>query len=69
MSFVVTPAKNEYDHPHLRIGRIIGIVIIVFLVIILITSCFTSVPAGFTGVRLLIILWIVAFILKLLGLV
>ena len=50
MSFFVTPAKNEYDHPHLRIGRIIGIVLAVFFLIILITSCFTSVPAGFTGV-------------------
>lgn len=50
MSFFVKPAKNEFDYPHLRIGRIIGIVIIVFLAIILTTSCFTSVPAGFTGV-------------------
>ena len=50
MSFFVTPAKNEYDHSHLRIGRIVSILIIVFLAIILITSCFTSVPAGFTGV-------------------
>lgn len=50
MSFFVKPAKNEYDHSHLRIGRIVGIVFIVIFTFILITSCFTSVPAGFTGV-------------------
>ncbi|MBR6253166.1 MAG: prohibitin family protein [Clostridia bacterium] len=50
MSFFVKPAKNEYDHSHLRIGRIVSIVFIVIFAIILISSCFTSVPAGFTGV-------------------
>lgn len=50
MSFFVKPAKDNYDYPKVRIGRIITCVVVIIFLIILITSCFTSVPAGFTGV-------------------
>jgi len=50
MSFFVKPAKDNYDYPKVRIGRIVACVIAIIFLIILITSCFTSVPAGFTGV-------------------
>ena len=50
MSFFVKPSKNEHDYTRIRIGRIVACVIAVLFLIILITSCFTSVPAGFTGV-------------------
>ena len=50
MSFFIAQPKNEYDTTHLRIGRIVACVVAVFILLILITSCFTSVPAGFTGV-------------------
>ena len=50
MSFFVAPPKNEHDYAHLRIGRIVACVVAVFILLILILSCFTSVPAGFTGV-------------------
>ena len=41
--------KTEYGN-ELRIGRLIGTVVTVIVLIVLILSCFTSVPAGFTGV-------------------
>lgn len=41
--------KTEYGK-ELRIGRLIGTVVAVIVLVILILSCFTSVPAGFTGV-------------------
>lgn len=41
--------KTEYGR-ELRIGRVIGVVVAVILLVILLLSCFTSVPAGFTGV-------------------
>ena len=50
MSFFVVPPKNEYSSSRLRIGRIISITVAIIILIILVTSCFTSVPAGFTGV-------------------
>ena len=50
MSFFVKPAKDNYDYPKVRIGRIITCVVVIIFLIILISSCFTSVPAGFTGV-------------------
>lgn len=34
----------------LRVGRLIGVVSVTFLLVILLLSCFTSVPAGYTGV-------------------
>lgn len=34
----------------LRIGRLIGVIGVTFLLVILLLSCFTSVPAGYTGV-------------------
>ena len=50
MSFFVKPAKDNYDSPKIRIDRILACVVVVFILLILIFSCFTSVPAGFTGV-------------------
>lgn len=50
MNFFVKPAKNEYDYPKLRFGRVITCIVVIIFLIILIISCFTSVPAGFTGV-------------------
>ena len=50
MSFFVKPAKDNYDSPKIRIGRIITCVVVIIFLLILISSCFTSVPAGFTGV-------------------
>lgn len=47
MSFFVK--KSEYGND-IRIGRIVGCVIGVVIIIGLLLSCFTSVPAGFTGV-------------------
>lgn len=47
MSFFVK--KSEYGS-NIRIGRIIGCVIGIVIIIVLLSSCFTSVPAGFTGV-------------------
>lgn len=41
--------KTEYGK-ELRIGRLIGTVVAVIVLVVLILSCFTSVPAGFTGV-------------------
>lgn len=41
--------KTEYGS-ELRIGRLISTVVIAVIVIVLILSCFTSVPAGYTGV-------------------
>lgn len=41
--------KTEYGK-ELRIGRLVGTVVAVIVLVILILSCFTSVPAGFTGV-------------------
>lgn len=50
MSFFIKPAEDKYDSPKIRIGRIIACVAVIIFLIILILSCFTSVPAGFTGV-------------------
>ena len=50
MSFFVKPAEDKYDSPKIRIGRIVACVVAVFILLILVLSCFTSVPAGFTGV-------------------
>lgn len=47
MSFFVK--KSEYGSD-IRIGRIVGCIIGVVIIIGLLLSCFTSVPAGFTGV-------------------
>lgn len=47
MSFFVK--KSEYGS-NIRIGRIVGCVIGIVIIIVLLSSCFTSVPAGFTGV-------------------
>ena len=47
MSFFVK--KTEYGND-IRIGRVIGCVIGIAIIIALLLSCFTSVPAGFTGV-------------------
>lgn len=41
--------KTEYGK-ELRVGRVIGVVMAVILFVVLLLSCFTSVPAGFTGV-------------------
>lgn len=41
--------KTEYGK-ELRIGRLVGTVVAVIVLVVLILSCFTSVPAGFTGV-------------------
>ena len=41
--------KTEYGND-LKIGRIIGTAVVTFFLTIIILSCFTSVPAGFTGV-------------------
>jgi regulator of protease activity HflC (stomatin/prohibitin superfamily) len=41
--------KTEYGN-ELRTGRLIGTVVTVIVLVVLILSCFTSVPAGFTGV-------------------
>ena len=48
MSFFVK--REEGHYPKLRIGRIVGTSILALILIILILSSFTSVPAGFTGV-------------------
>lgn len=47
MSFFVK--KSEYGKD-LRIGRVVGFVFGIVIIIGLLSSCFTSVPAGFTGV-------------------
>jgi regulator of protease activity HflC (stomatin/prohibitin superfamily) len=47
MSFFVK--KSEYGS-NIRIGRIVGCVFGIVIIIGLLSSCFTSVPAGFTGV-------------------
>lgn len=48
MSFFV---KHEDGHyPKVRVGRVVGTAILVVVLIILLLSSFTSVPAGFTGV-------------------
>lgn len=47
MSFFVK--KSEYGN-NIRVGRIVGCVIGIVIIIVLLLSCFTSVPAGFTGV-------------------
>lgn len=41
--------KTEFGK-ELRIGRLIAVIGIIFLLLVLIFSCFTSVPAGYTGV-------------------
>lgn len=41
--------KTEYGK-ELRIGRLIAVAIVVFILTVTLLSCFTSVPAGFTGV-------------------
>ena len=41
--------KTEYGK-EFRIGRLVGTVVAVLVLVALILSCFTSVPAGFTGV-------------------
>lgn len=48
MSFFVK--REEGHYPKVRIGRVIGTSIIAIILIILLLSSFTSVPAGFTGV-------------------
>ena len=48
MSFFVK--REEGHYPKVRIGRVIGVSIITIILIILLLSSFTSVPAGFTGV-------------------
>lgn len=48
MSFFVK--REEGHYPKLCIGRIVGTSILALILIILILSSFTSVPAGFTGV-------------------
>lgn len=48
MSFFVK--RKEGHYPKVRIGRVIGTSIVTVILIILLLSCFTSVPAGFTGV-------------------
>ena len=48
MSFFVK--REEGHYPKLRIGRVIGTSILALILVILILSSFTSVPAGFTGV-------------------
>lgn len=47
MSFFTKETKSGKE---LRIGRLITVIGIIFLLLILISSCFTSVPAGYTGV-------------------
>ena len=41
--------KTEFGK-ELRVGRLIAVIGIIFLLLVLILSCFTSVPAGYTGV-------------------
>lgn len=41
--------KTEFGK-ELRIGRLVTVIGIIFLLLILVFSCFTSVPAGYTGV-------------------
>lgn len=41
--------KTEFGKK-LRIGRLVTVIGIIFLLLILVFSCFTSVPAGYTGV-------------------
>ena len=48
MSFFVK--REEGHYPKLRVGRVIGTSILALILVILILSSFTSVPAGFTGV-------------------
>lgn len=47
MSFFTKETKFGKE---LRIGRLVTVIGIIFLLLILILSCFTSVPAGYTGV-------------------
>ncbi len=47
MSFFTKETKFGKE---LRIGRLITVIGVIFLLLILILSCFTSVPAGYTGV-------------------
>ena len=42
-------SHNEYG-TDIHFGRIIGLAIVIIFIFILLISCFTSVPAGFTGV-------------------
>ena len=53
MSFFYTKSEDRYggEHIHLRIGRIVGAVILALFLLITILSSFTIIPSGYTGVR------------------
>lgn len=53
MSFFYTKSEGRYGdkHIHLRVGRIVGAVILALFLLITILSSFTIIPSGYTGVR------------------